>query len=45
MHDGLTFTRDEAIMRHAGEATPVTNQYRRLNSTDQANLVAFLNSL
>ena len=45
MHDGLTFTREEAILRHAGQATGVTNRYRGLSSTDKANLVAFLNSL
>jgi len=43
MHDGLTFTREEAILRHAGQATGVTNRYRGLSSTDKANLVAFLN--
>jgi CxxC motif-containing protein (DUF1111 family) len=45
MHDGLTFTREEAILRHAGQASAVTSRYKALSSTDQANLVAFLNSL
>jgi CxxC motif-containing protein (DUF1111 family) len=45
MHDGLTFTREEAILRHAGQAADVTTRYRALSSTDKANLVAFLNSL
>ena len=45
MHDGLTFTREEAILRHAGQATTVTSRYKALSSTDKANLVAFLNSL
>jgi CxxC motif-containing protein (DUF1111 family) len=45
MHDGLTFTREEAILRHAGQAAGVTNRYRVLSSFDKANLVAFLNSL
>jgi CxxC motif-containing protein (DUF1111 family) len=45
MHDGLTFTREEAILRHAGQASGVTNRYRALSSLDKSNLVAFLNSL
>ena len=45
MHDGLTFTREEAILRHGGQASGVTSRYRNLSSTDKANLVAFLNSL
>jgi CxxC motif-containing protein (DUF1111 family) len=45
MHDGLTFTREEAIMRHAGQAASVTARYRNLRSDDKANLIAFLNSL
>jgi CxxC motif-containing protein (DUF1111 family) len=28
MHDGLSFTREEAILRHAGQATAVTTLYR-----------------
>ena len=45
MHDGDSLTRNEAILRHAGEATGVINDYRAL-STDQKNqLVTFLNSL
>jgi CxxC motif-containing protein (DUF1111 family) len=45
MHDGLTFTREEAILRHAGQAATVTTRYQALSSTDKSNLVAFLNSL
>ena len=45
MHDGLTFTREDAILRHAGEAVVVTNRYRSLSSSEKANLVAFLDSL
>jgi CxxC motif-containing protein (DUF1111 family) len=45
MHDGLTFTREEAILRHAGQASGVTSRYRNLSSFDKSNLVAFLNSL
>jgi CxxC motif-containing protein (DUF1111 family) len=45
MHDGLTFTEREAIMRHAGQAAPVTQRFRALSAADQALLLAFLDSL
>lgn len=45
MHDGATLTFNESILRHAGEATFVTNNYRSLNSTQQNQIVAFLKSL
>lgn len=45
MHDGLSFTRQEAILRHAGQATPVTNRYRALPAAEVTALLAFLNSL
>jgi CxxC motif-containing protein (DUF1111 family) len=45
MHDGLSLTRNEAILRHAGEATPVTNNYRGLSTTQKNQLMKFLNSL
>jgi CxxC motif-containing protein (DUF1111 family) len=45
MHDGLSFTRQDAILRHAGQATAVTAKYKALSSSDQAALIAFLNSL
>jgi len=45
MHDGLSFTREEAIARHAGQAAPVTLRYQSLAVSDKAKLVAFLNSL
>jgi CxxC motif-containing protein (DUF1111 family) len=45
MHDLLSMTRNEAIMRHAGEATGVTNSYRALTSTQKNQLMVFLNSL
>jgi CxxC motif-containing protein (DUF1111 family) len=45
MHDGLSFTREEAIMRHAGQAARVTAHYRQLSQRDRAALMAFLNSL
>src|SRR5262245_41497769 len=45
MHDLLTFTRNNAILRHAGEATFVTNNYRALSNTQKNQLIAFLQSL
>ena len=45
MHDGLSLTRGEAILRHAGQATSVINQYRSLSTSQKNKLVAFLNSL
>jgi CxxC motif-containing protein (DUF1111 family) len=45
MHDGETLTRNEAILRHAGEATGVINSYRNLSTTQKNQLIVFLNSL
>ena len=45
MHDGLSLTRNEAILRHAGQATSVINSYRALSTTQKNQLVAFLDSL
>jgi CxxC motif-containing protein (DUF1111 family) len=45
MHDGESLTRNDAILRHAGEATAVVNSYRGLSTNQRNQLVAFLNSL
>jgi CxxC motif-containing protein (DUF1111 family) len=45
MHDGESLTFNEAILRHAGEATFVTNNYRFLSTTQQNQLITFLKSL
>jgi hypothetical protein len=45
MHDGLSFTREEAILRHAGQAAGVTQNFRNLSNTARQALLAFLNSL
>jgi CxxC motif-containing protein (DUF1111 family) len=45
MHDGENYTRNEAILRHAGEATSVINSYRGLSTTQKNQLIQFLNSL
>jgi CxxC motif-containing protein (DUF1111 family) len=45
MHDLLAMTRNEAILRHGGEATFVTNNYRALRTAQKNQLMTFLNSL
>jgi CxxC motif-containing protein (DUF1111 family) len=45
MHDLLSFTRNDAILRHGGEATGVINSYRALSNTQKNQLIVFLNSL
>ena len=45
MHDGETVNRNEAILRHAGEATSVINNYRNLSTAQKNQLIVFLNSL
>jgi CxxC motif-containing protein (DUF1111 family) len=45
MHDGLSFTRQEAIQRHQGQASPVRDRYNDLSSAEQALLLEFLQSL
>jgi len=45
MHDGNTVNRNEAILRHAGQATGVINNYRALSDTQKSQLITFLNSL
>lgn len=45
MHDGLSFTKEEAIERHAGQASAVTQLYGELSDAERAQLLAFLDSL
>ncbi len=45
MHDGESLTRNEAILRHAGEAVVVINNYRNLSTNQKNQLITFLNSL
>jgi CxxC motif-containing protein (DUF1111 family) len=45
MHDGLSFTKQEAIARHSGQAEPVTQRYDALPAADQQKVLAFLDSL
>src|SRR5262245_15535640 len=45
MHDGESLTFNESILRHGGEATFVTNNYRGLSSAQKNQLITFLKSL
>ena len=45
MHDGQTLTFNESILRHAGEARGVTNNYRALSAAQQNQIITFLKSL
>ena len=45
MHDGESLTFTDAILRHGGEATNVTNRFRSLSATQRNQLVVFLQSL
>jgi CxxC motif-containing protein (DUF1111 family) len=45
MHDGLTFTLRNAILRHGGQAARVTNAYSAASDADRNLLETFLNSL
>ena len=45
MHDGATLTFQDAIARHGGEATFVTNNYLALSATQRTQILAFLKSL
>jgi CxxC motif-containing protein (DUF1111 family) len=45
MHDGTSLTFLEAITRHRGEATHVTQQFEKLKRPDQEAIIEFLKSL
>jgi CxxC motif-containing protein (DUF1111 family) len=45
MHDGLSFTLQEAILRHGGQAAEVTARYGALTEAQRRQLLAFLESL
>ncbi len=45
MHDGVSLTFRDAIVRHRGEATSVTAQFQRLSRRDQEAIIEFLKSL
>jgi len=45
MHDGASLTLRDAIVRHRGEATVVSNRFKRLTQSDQEAILEFLRSL
>lgn len=45
MHDGSAASAEQAIFKHAGEASFVTDSYRALSKKKQARLLTFLRSL
>jgi len=45
MHDGNSLEVDDAIRRHRGEATHITERFLKLKASDQKVLLAFLQSL
>ncbi len=45
MHDGESLTRNDAILRHFGQANPVIENYINLTLNQQNQLVTFLNTL
>jgi CxxC motif-containing protein (DUF1111 family) len=45
MHDGLSFTKQEVIQRHSGQASAVTRRYNALSPEEQALVLEFLDSL
>ncbi len=45
MHDGLSYTTQDAIQRHAGQATSVTSKYNALSDAEKNQLLEFLDSL
>jgi CxxC motif-containing protein (DUF1111 family) len=45
MHDGVTVTLRDAILRHAGESSQATRDFRRLGPKDQDAVLEFLRSL
>ena len=45
MHDGLSFTKQEAILRHQGQAESVRQRFEALPAGEKAQLMRFLDSL
>jgi CxxC motif-containing protein (DUF1111 family) len=45
MHDGLSFTKEEAIQRHRGQADGVRQRYDALPAAQRQQLLRFLDSL
>jgi CxxC motif-containing protein (DUF1111 family) len=45
MHDAASLTLRDAIVRHRGEASGVTDRFTRLSASEQTAVVEFLKSL
>ena len=45
MHDGMAFTKEEAIQRHRGRADQVRQRFDALSAVEQQQLMRFLESL
>ena len=45
MHDGLSFTKQDAIARHGNQAATVRSAYDALRAAQRSQLLAFLDSL
>jgi CxxC motif-containing protein (DUF1111 family) len=45
MHDGASLTLRDAILRHRGEASHITQQFEKLKREDQEAIIEFLKSL
>ena len=45
MHDGLSFTRDEAIQRHGGQAAAARQKFQALQPVQKQQIMSFLGSL
>jgi CxxC motif-containing protein (DUF1111 family) len=45
MHDGASLTFRDAILRHRGESSSVTEHFEHLSEADQNAIVEFLKSL
>jgi CxxC motif-containing protein (DUF1111 family) len=45
MHDGESLTLHDAILRHRGEATHVSQKFEKLKGEDQEAIIEFLKSL
>jgi CxxC motif-containing protein (DUF1111 family) len=45
MHDGISMTLRDAVLRHRGEAGEVNRRFQRLSQSDQEAILEFLSSL
>ena len=45
MHDGLSFTKQEAVARHAGQSSAAKAAYDALTQAQKDQVLAFLDSL